>query len=362
VILTDVVVVGGGIAGLSLAAALAPRCRVALVEREPRLFTHTSGRSAQQSQPTYGPAPIRRFTAATLRLLDELPGELVTPRRLVWVDRSDTPPRLAELLADMDDLRPLAVDEAIELFPALRAEALSAAALDSASVEVDVPSLRDHLRGSAEAAGALVALGHGVTAARRDGAEWVVETAVETFRAPTVVLAAGPWADDAARLFGTEGFGLVPTRRTVVVAAVHGEPVDPRAPMVMDAAHTFYLRPSGGEILASALEDEPSVAEDAHPRPEIVERTLDLVNRVTRLGIGEPHRTWTGLRTLSRDGLPVIGWDVRREGLYWLVGQGGYGIQTSLGLAAAVADALSGVAAEAQVETDLAAFHPGRFA
>jgi D-arginine dehydrogenase len=362
VILTDVLVVGGGIAGLSLAAALAPRCRVALVEKEPRLFSHTSGRSAQQSQPTYGPAPIRRFTAATLRLLDALPGELVTPRPLVWVDRADTPPRIATLLADMDDLRPLSIDDAVELFPALRPDAISGAALDSASVEVDVPALRDHLRASAETAGAHLALGHPVAAARRDGADWVVETAVETFRAATVVIAAGPWADEAARLFGTAGFGLTPTRRTVVVAAVHGEPVDPRAPMVMDAAHTFYLRASGDDILASSLEDEPSVAEDAQPIPEVVERTVELVNRLTRLGLGAPLRAWTGLRTLSRDGLPVVGWDSIHDGLYWLVGQGGYGIQTSLGLAAAVAEVLSGRQVAAQTAEDLAAFRPGRFA
>lgn len=56
---SDILVVGGGIAGLSLTAALAQDRRVVLVERETALFAHTSGRSAQQSQPTYGPAAIR---------------------------------------------------------------------------------------------------------------------------------------------------------------------------------------------------------------------------------------------------------------------------------------------------------------
>lgn len=361
-IFTDVVVVGGGIAGLSLAAALAPRCRVALVEQEPALFTHTSGRSAQQSQPTYGPAPIRRFTAATLGLLAELPGSLVTPRPLIWLDLADRPPHLDELLLEIDGMSRLSVDEAVAGFPALRPEVVTAAALDPASVEVDVPALRDLLRATAEAAGAHLALGHPVTSARREGSDWIVDTSVEGFTAPTVVVAAGPWADEAAALFDTTGFGLTPTRRTVVVGTVHGDRVDPAAPMVMDAAATFYLRASGADILASSLEDEPSVAEDAQPRPEVVDRTLDVVNRVTTLGLGAPHRAWTGLRTLSRDGLPVVGWDTRREGLYWLVGQGGYGIQTSLGLAAAVADVLTDVAVAPTVADDLAAFAPGRFA
>lgn len=359
---TDVLVVGGGIAGISLAAALSPRARVTLVEREPQLFAHTSGRSAQQSQPTYGPAPIRRFTAATLELLDALPGSLVTPRPLVWVDLADRPPHVERLLGEIAGMNRVTIDDAVKLFPPLRADVITGAALDPASVEVDVPALRDQLVATAESAGARIVLGSGVTAARRAGDEWVVDTASDTYRAKTIVIAAGPWADEAARLFGTTSFGLTPTRRTVVVAAVHGETVDPRAPMVMDAAATFYLRPSGGEILASSLEDEPSVPEDAQPRRDIVDRTLDVVNRVTRLGVGEPLRSWTGLRTLSSDGLPIVGWDPRHAGLYWLVGQGGYGIQTSLGLAAAVAGVLSGDHIDGQTAADLAAFAPDRFA
>lgn len=360
-ILTDVLVIGGGIAGLSLAAAVSPRARLVLVEKEPRLFDHTSGRSAQQSQPTYGPAPIRRFTASTLQLLDALPGRLVTPRPLIWLDLDGRPARLHGLLDEIDGLTPIGIDDAVTRFPPLRAEAITAAAVDPASVEVDVPALRDHLAETAVAAGARVALGHGVRAARRDGTDWIVETAVETYRTPTVVVATGPWADDAARLFDVPAFGLVPTRRTVVVGAVHGETVDPGAPMLMDAASTFYLRPSGDGILASSLEDEPSVAEDAQPRRETVDRTLEIVNSVTRLGVGAPLRSWTGLRTLSRDGLPAIGPDPRLTGLYWLVGQGGYGIQTSLGLAAAVARTLTGEALDPQTAADLAAFAPGRF-
>ena len=360
-VLTDVIVVGGGIAGLSLAAALAPHHRVVLLEREPRLFTHTSGRSAQQSQPTYGPAPIRRFTATTLRLLDAMPDPLVTPRPLLWLDLDGAPPRLDDLLLEIEGLRRVSVADAVEAFPALLADRVAGAALDPASVEVDLYTLRDRLQASAESHGCRFVLGEAMVAAERQDGDWVVTTDRETYRARTVVIAAGPWADDAATLIAQRRFGLVPTRRTVVVGAVHGESVDPRAPMLMDTAFTFYLRPSGDQILASSLEDEPSVAEDSQPRPEVIDRTLEVVNSVTRLGVGAPYRSWTGLRTLSSDGLPVIGWDDDHAGLYWLVGQGGYGIQTSLGLAEAVAAEIAGVELPPQTAADLAAFAPGRF-
>ena len=45
------------------------------------------------------------------------------------------------------------------------------------------------------------------------------------------------------------------------------------------------------------------------------------------------YRSWTGLRTMAPDGLPVVGYDPEAPGFFWLAGQGGYGIQTSAALA-----------------------------
>ena len=66
----DVLIIGGGIAGLSLASALAPFSSVVLVESEPTLGYHTSSRSARQLIPSYGPAPVLDLTRRTLDLLD----------------------------------------------------------------------------------------------------------------------------------------------------------------------------------------------------------------------------------------------------------------------------------------------------
>ena len=360
---TDVLVIGGGIAGLSLAAALSPRARVVLLEKESQLFVHTSGRSARQSQPTYGPAPIRRFTAATLDRLLALEadaGRLLTSRPLVWLDLAGAAPQIDALLPEIAGLERITERDAVARFPALRPEAIAGAALDPASVEVNVDLLKEHLAARVAAAGGSLALGREVVGATRDGGAWNVHDGNEVYRAPVVVIAAGPWADAIGRVFHAREHGLIPTRRTVVVATARGRSVDPRSAMVMDAGGSFYLRPAGTGFLASSLEDEPSVAEDARPRPEIVQRTLEVVNRVTELELGQPLRSWTGLRTLSPDGLPVIGWDGSADGVYWLAGQGGYGIQTSLGLADAVAADLLGDGSDAQVTADLAAFDPRR--
>ena len=85
----DIAIIGGGIAGLSLAAAIGDRASVVVIEAEPELFHHTSSRSAQQMQPTYGPAPVRALTTASIPLVDEKAERagvpVYMPRPLLWL-------------------------------------------------------------------------------------------------------------------------------------------------------------------------------------------------------------------------------------------------------------------------------------
>src|SRR5690606_23622489 len=92
-------------------------------------------------------------------------------------------------------------------------------------------------------------------------------------------------------------------------------------------------KPMGGKLMLSPAEEDPVEPHDAWADDlrlaEAVERleaTLDM--RVQRL-----ERSWGGLRTFAPDGLPVVGFDPRADGFFWLAGQGGYGIQTSPALA-----------------------------
>ena len=60
----DILVIGGGMAGASVAAELAPHATVILAEMEAQPGYHTTGRSAAMYEPAYGPAPIRALTRA----------------------------------------------------------------------------------------------------------------------------------------------------------------------------------------------------------------------------------------------------------------------------------------------------------
>ncbi|MGT2425356.1 NAD(P)/FAD-dependent oxidoreductase [Amnibacterium kyonggiense] len=341
----DIAIIGGGIAGLSLAAAIGDRASTVVIEAEPELFHHTSSRSAQQMQPTYGPAPVRALTTASIPLVEaraERAGEgIYVPRPLLWLHADEDPAELEHLLATVPGLTPIGADEAVRLLPPLRRDLLVDAAVDLSAVEVDVPLLLAWYRDDARATGTEVVTGARVGAAERTGDVWRLTAGATTVESPIVVNAAGAWVDRVAALLGARPRGLTPKRRTVAVAPP-SRPIDPRWPMAADVADRFYFRPRGAAILASALEDVVSEPEDAQPYATVVATVLERVNAATDLGLGAPITTWTGLRTLSPDASPVVGFDGEVDGLYWLAGQGGYGIQTSAALAAVVAADLLG--------------------
>ena len=60
----DIIVIGAGIAGASVAAHLAETHRVAICEMEDRPGYHTTGRSAAMYEPNYGSPPMLALTRA----------------------------------------------------------------------------------------------------------------------------------------------------------------------------------------------------------------------------------------------------------------------------------------------------------
>jgi glycine/D-amino acid oxidase-like deaminating enzyme len=80
-----VLIIGGGIAGASIGSELAADHDVILLEAEPSLGLHSTGRSAALFMVGYGPAPLRELTRrseAEFTRLSELPDmpALLTPR------------------------------------------------------------------------------------------------------------------------------------------------------------------------------------------------------------------------------------------------------------------------------------------
>ena len=61
----DVIVIGGGIAGIGAAAEISADLRTVVLEREPAPGMHTTGRSAAAFLPNYGKPAVRCLTRAS---------------------------------------------------------------------------------------------------------------------------------------------------------------------------------------------------------------------------------------------------------------------------------------------------------
>jgi D-arginine dehydrogenase len=134
-------------------------------------------------------------------------------------------------------------------------------------------------------------------------------------------------------------------------------------PIVSNAEHTWYAKPDGPQFLCSPADETPSEPCDAKPEELDVAIAIDRINEATTLGIRSVSSEWAGLRTFAPDRALVIGPDPSNEKFFWLVGQGGIGIQTSPGagklVAGLVADGAPGEAFDG-LDLDLAGLLPDR--
>jgi D-arginine dehydrogenase len=367
----DVAVVGGGIAGITAGCELAEAgLRVVLLEQEAQLAQHTTGRSAAMLLGSYGPPTVRALTAASRADYSAAPERFGTPpllaaRRAMWVAPPSQVASLDQLVADISTLRRVTSDEAVALCPVLRPERVAAAAVEDRSADIDVLALHQgYTRGLARAGGE-VRRAWPVAALARAGSGWRLRSSAESLDAGALVLAAGAWCDQVAMRAGARPVGLRPLRRTIAVCRVPaGVALQPDAPLVTDADHTWYFRPEGPNLLCSPADETPSPPCDARPEETDVALAIDRVNDATTLGLRSVVRAWAGLRTFAPDGVPVVGEDPEVPGLWWLAGQGGYGIKTS----PAMARCLTGLMIGRGLPTDVAdegvtaeALSPARF-
>lgn len=342
-VLVDVVVVGAGIAGASVAWALSAGARVALVEMEPRPGMHATGRSAALLNETSGEPVVCRLAGRSRPFLESPPSgfvehDLLRRRGLLWVADADAAPLLATIAARAPHAASvLSVAEARAIVPTLADHAVSGGAVyEHSAATIDVAVLLEgYVRGLRRNGGVLLTTTEMVGAARRSGS-WVVTAGPRMIEAEIVVDAAGAWGDVVAARAGVVPLGLRPMRRTAALAATSSDVSS--WPMIMDVGGAWYAEPEAGGLLISPADETPCDPGDASAEEIDVALALERVNAALGVQLRSVRRAWVGLRTFAPDRVPVAGPDPEQPTFIWLVGQGGAGIKTAPALAEIVAD------------------------
>jgi D-arginine dehydrogenase len=365
----DVIVIGAGIAGAGVAFELASEARVILLEAEAQPGYHTTGRSAAVYLKGYGNLVIRDLTSASEAFLTAPPegftsSPLIRSRGALSLVRTDQLDRLAPTLEQLHrhvpKARRLEAAELIALVPALRPDYAVAGIFDPDARDMDVDALfQGYLRGFRARGGALRTTA-AVRTIRHVGGSWEITTGGDRLTAPVIVDAAGAWADVVAQLAGLDPLGLVPKRRTALIVAPPAGFDVSHWPLVDDIDEQFYFRPEAGKLFCSPADETPVEPQDVQPEELDIAIAVDRIERVIPLNVRRIEHSWAGLRTFAPDKTPVVGFDPRTEGFFWLAGQGGYGIQTAPAMARLASRLVLGAAAPDEFAHLLEALAPSR--
>ena len=152
-----------------------------------------------------------------------------------------------------------------------------------------------------------------------------VHTTAGFIAAPIVVNAAGPWAGEVGRWAGVDVPILNRSRTILVTGTFPAIPSD--RPFVEDVSAGWYYRPEGDGVLMGMGQEPVEDLADPPTSPAIVDAIIDAaVHRVPMLESASILTTWTGVRPLTPDGRPILGFVPGVEGLLLNCGWGGVGI------------------------------------
>lgn len=349
---SDILIIGGGVAGLSLAAALAPGAKVRVLEAEEQIGFHASGRSATMFHYALGDSLVRSLTQASRALFDDPPeGFTEVPLgQAMPILVHAAADEIAALEAEQAELAPFASFEWLDeeglrgACPLLRIGEGGAVCglIDRDCLKIDQHALLQGYGRAIRRHGGEIATGARIASAVRAG-DWTVTTeAGARFDAPILVNAAGAWADVIARLAGATPLGLEPLRRTIITFdAPEGADLE-RLPFTKTVGNDLYFGPESGRLFASPMDEVASDPCDAQPEELEVALAAHRMEQRTTVEVRRIHSRWSGLRTFTRDRRPAVGFDPAAEGFFWLAGQGGFGLQTAPALSAIAAALITG--------------------
>jgi len=339
----DVVLIGGGIVGSSIAYHLvAAGCRNVLVlERETTQGKGSTGKSmggvrAQFSTPVN--IQMSLYSIPFYASFEERLGYPCDYRPQGYLFCATNEKHMAYLRANYEkqvalglkNVRLVAGDEIRGMFPLLRGNDIVGGSFCATDGFVDPNSAMIGFMTWAADHGATLWKNAAVTAIARRGATFEVTTTRESVSTPAVVNCAGAWAAEIARMAGI-GLPVEPLRRMLVPT----EPFDQfphTAPMIVDMSTGFHFRPeSRGFLLAwNDPEETPGYKTDfdASFIEKILTRAADRVPVFENVEVN-PKRAWAGLYEMTPDHHPILGESPEVPGFFFANGFSGHGVMHS---------------------------------
>jgi len=352
----DVVIVGGGCMGASVAYHLARRgvTDVVLVEREPMLGTGSTGRNAGGVRHQFSNEANIRLSIESIGVLERFGdqvGHAIDFHQDGYLFLLSSAASVETFRRNVALQRSLGVDvdwvdaaEAARLAPGLDAAGVLGATFCRRDGIADPNGVTMGFAKEAQALGVSIERGVEVTGIRVDrGRITAVETARGAIDTRVVVNAAGPYARQVGRLAGAD-VPVDPVRRHIFIAAPGaGARVPTSHIMVIDFETTFYFHREGAGVLFGMGDPGETPTFDTTVQWDFLPQVIDVaVARLPALADASISHAWAGLYEMTRDGNPIIGPAAGVDGLFLINGFSGHGFQHSPAAGRILADVIAG--------------------
>ena len=357
--MNDIIIIGGGIAGMSAAARLAPHAKLTILEREDRLAYHASGRSAAAFIEDYGNDVVRGLNSASVDYLSQANGGVLSPRGFMLTAKKEDRNDFLEEAKDFG-LDHISLQEAKTKIPLINTDIVGYAAYREDVSDIDTDLFFQNFVKEARAANAEIKLNSEATSISAANGKWHVDTKAERFSASILINASGAWADKTAALSGIKPLGFMPYRRSIARIPVPGgfDPSD--WPLFDEINERWYAKPDAGQLIVSPADEDPLEPQDAWADDTVLAEGIARFEKMITHPVKQMSTNWAGLRTFSPDRSLVIGRAAENRQFFWLCGQGGYGFQTAAAASRLTADLILGRQSELSAEL-CAALSPDRF-
>ena len=355
----DFLVIGGGIAGISVAARLSDYGSCRVLEREAHLAYHTSGRSAALYEENYGSPSTIALAKAGRADWDNLLAGVLSPRgfMLLCLRGEET-----QFEADQQHmgLTEISMAEAQARVPILDAQEVLRAACSTTAQDIDTDMMLQRFAKLLRSNGGVIETHQCVQAIQKIAGGWQVTCQEQTFTARRLINEAGVCGDEIAALAGLAPIGLTPMRRSVARLAAPGWHGPSTWPVLFGPGERWYAKADAGALIVSLAEETPSVPMDAWPHDQDLAEALARYQDYVTEEVTRPISSWAGLRTFAPDRNLVLGAAPQEESFIWAVGQGGYGFFTAPAASQMVAAAALGRKPQLTAEI-VAQLSPARF-
>lgn len=357
----DVVIIGGGVIGTSIAYHLATLGAqdILVLEKEPMLGMGSTGKCAGGVRQQFSTAINIRLAMESVRFFERLHQEMGADPEfrqhgylfLATTEEDATTFRQnvalqSSLGLDVDILSP---SEAKELVPALNVDDVLLATYCPTDGYADPHSVLQAFAKGARHLGVEIRTATEATGIRLEGSRVdAVITNQGAIETPIVVNAAGPWLASIARLVGID-LPVVPYRRQIFVT--NPFPAIPApVPMVIDFQPSFYFRKEGPGILMGMTDDAEPSSFNTHVDWDFLELVVEkAVHRAPVLAQAGFMDGWGGLYAVTPDDNPILGPLPEIEGFFCAGGFSGHGFMQS----PAVGRVLAELILRGQAEPDI---------